>query len=233
MGRILLVEDTPEYQRLVERSLGHHTVTVVDTVDGASEFLDEHTVDLILLDLNLPDKHGYSLLSELQTNPSFTTPVFCLTSKKEVTDKVTAFSLGAEDYIVKPFDPIEFKARVDAKLSKKAAWRENQILGPLHIDRVAHQLKIFRKSGEPEQVMLTQTEFKLLSCLAQRPGRVFSRDELLNSAWGTSSDVANRAVDVHVCSLRKKLGIYSKCIKAVSGVGYKLASEAFPKEGLE
>src|SRR5262245_23326752 len=119
MYQILLVEDAEEYQKIVTRALGQHRVTCVSTVDDALCSLKENEFDLILLDINLPKRNGYSLLSELQATPlERPIPVLCLTGKSEITDKVTAFSLGADDYIVKPFDPIELKARVDAKLTK-------------------------------------------------------------------------------------------------------------------
>lgn len=226
MNHILLVEDSPEFQKLVSRSLGHHKITIAGSVDEASSLLRETRFDLVLLDISLPKRDGYALLSEIQSDPELSgIPVICLTGKNEVTDKVTAFSLGADDYIVKPFHPIELKARVDGRISKRGRRAESESVlkvANLEIDRSTHRA-IVRDAGGAREVRLTQTEFKLLCVLVTRPDQVYSRDQLLVAAWGEDADVLDRAVDVHLCSLRKKLGGCGSAIEAVPGVGYRFA----------
>lgn len=223
--RILLVEDSEEYQKIVLRTLGHYDIQVADSAEVASALVRNSTFDLILLDLHLPVRNGFSLLSELQSDPlTENVPIICITGKSEVTDKVTAFSLGAEDYVSKPFDPIELRARVDAKLSRRRRNREKSnllVVGNVEIDNVAHHVRVKGDNGLKD-VPLTQTEFKLLFCLAKKTGQVFTRDQLLVAAWGEGARVLERVVDVHVCSLRKKLKDATFKIRSVQGLGYKL-----------
>jgi DNA-binding response OmpR family regulator len=225
---ILLVEDSPEFQKLVSRSLGHHKITVAESVDEASRLLRQTRFDLVLLDISLPKRDGYALLSEIQSDAELSgVPVICLTGKTEVTDKVTAFSLGADDYIVKPFHPIELKARVDGRLNKHGRRVESESLlkvANLEIDRTTHRVTV-RDGRAEREVKLTQTEFKLLCLLVARPEQVYSRDQLLVAAWGEDADVLDRAVDVHLCSLRKKLGVCGAAIEAVPGIGYRFADK--------
>lgn len=228
MYHILLVEDSVEYQKIIQHTFPMHKVTTMEDVDSALHFLKNTNCDLILLDIGLPKKNGYSLLSELQSLPHLSgIPIICLTGKTEITDKTTAFSLGADDYIVKPFDPIELRVRVDGKLNKSNRQKSKAdvtVLGALEINHGLHKASL-HTNGAPREIHLTQTEFKLLVCLVRRPEQVFSRDQLLVAAWGESAKVLDRAVDVHVCSLRKKLLNYGGCVKSVPGVGYKFVPE--------
>lgn len=227
MSRLLVVEDSEEYQRIVKRTLSHHDVHCVATADEVWPVLEQDDVELILLDIHLPRRDGFSLLEELQSNDKTRDiPVMFLTGKSSITDKVTAFSLGAVDYIVKPFDPIELRARVDAKLTRgrrKKTAEEKITVGPLEIDQSRHRVWIHGGTA-PKEVHLTQTEFKLLCCLGRRPEQVFTRDHLLVSVWGEDAKVLDRVVDVHICSLRKKIG-GARLIQSVSGIGYKLRLE--------
>lgn len=222
---LLVIEDSPEYSSIISRTLGDHNVTVCSSAEEASSLFLDSRFDLFIVDINLPDRDGFTLLSEIKTNPDTSlTPVLCLTGRKEITDKVTAFSLGADDYLTKPFDPLELKARVDAKLKKLAKSKiEKSItnIGQLEIDLNRHRVSA-QVDGRKHEVEVTQTEFKLLCCLAKRPEQVFTRDQLLVAAWGDDARVLDRVVDVHICLLRKKLGEYSHYIKAVPGLGYKL-----------
>ncbi|MGE3756282.1 MAG: response regulator transcription factor [Pseudobdellovibrionaceae bacterium] len=226
MAEILLVEDSSEYQKIVLRTLGHHQVVCAKTGEEALSLLQNRHFSLVLLDIHLPYKDGYSVLSEIQADPKIADiPVICLTGKSQVTDKITAFSLGADDYIVKPFDPLELRARIDAKLSKalKLDAKSKVVkIDDIEIDHGSH--RVFIHGNSAEEIFLTPTEFKLLAHLARRPEQVFSREQLLTAAWGDDSSILVRAVDVHLCSLRKKLGSRSKSLKAVPGVGYKFSS---------
>ena len=223
MSAILIVEDSEEYSQLLTKTMGDHQTTCVRTVDEALNAIRNHSFDLILLDIGLPEKNGYALLSEIQAERNLRPiPVICLTGRSDVSDKVTAFSLGAEDYIVKPFDPIELRARISSKLARnlKAYASHKTIIGDLEIDHDRHRVLLNEINGSRE-IDLTQTEFKLLCCLAKRINFVFSRDQLLVAAWGSDARVLDRVVDKHLCTLRKKLGRYSKQIKSIPGIGYK------------
>jgi DNA-binding response OmpR family regulator len=223
MFSILLVEDAPEYQTMVSKILGHHKIIVTDDPDMVNTLLEKNDIDLILLDISLPKRDGYSILHEIQGSSKFQhIPVICLTGKDQVSDKVTAFSLGADDFIQKPFNPIEFKARIDSKLAKNAKKKtltNTLSVGNLIIDITSH--RVYLSTNESE-VVLTQTEFKILHHLSLHQGQVFSREHLLSSVWGDDGAVFDRAVDVHVCSLRKKLHNHGVEFKSVPGIGYKL-----------
>lgn len=226
MRHILLVEDSESFQKIVVRALGHHRVQCAADVDEGLRLLRQQSFDLILLDISLPKRDGYSFLTELQSDPEASRiPVICLTAKTEVTDKVTAFSLGADDYVVKPFDPLELRARVDGKFAKQGREQAKADLiavGGIEIDQNRHRVSVLL-GHEKKEVPVTQTEFKLLTCLARRPEQVFTRDQLLVAAWGEDANVLDRVVDVHLCALRKKLKGFASCIEAVPGVGYRFS----------
>ncbi len=235
MFKILVVDDAKEYQKIITRTLGDYDVTCAESAEEAGPLLCDNSFDLIIVDINLPKQDGYSFLTEVRSSvESLHTPIFCLTSRSDITDKVTAFSLGADDYVTKPFDPIELRARIDAKL-RSAVRKKNKDLitsiGELEIDHARHRVVIDAKT-EPKELDVTQTEFKILFSLSRRPGQVFSRDQLLAAAWGQNVTVLERVVDAHICLLRKKLGRYGHYIQAVTGVGYKLAIEPKQKKAL-
>lgn len=211
--------------------MSDYETTCVDTVDAAWSVLRNRQIDLVLLDLGLEKKDGYVLLTDMQNDPAFRDiPVMCVSGRVNLTDKVTAFSLGADDFIAKPFDPIELKSRVSAKLRrcKRQAEATSIRVGAIEIDRARHVVII-----DGREAAVTQTEFKLLSALAKRPDHVYSRDQLLVAAWGENANVLERVVDVHLCSLRRKLGAFSHYVRAVPGVGYKLSVQTSQRTPLE
>lgn len=226
MNKILIVEDNETYHHLLAGTLTSYELTFAKSAEEAEEKLKTETFDGIIIDINLPHKNGFSLLSDILSDEKFDqVPVFCLSGREEISDKVTAFSLGADDYITKPFDPIELRARIDNRIKKSLKQRNNlQVysVGNILIDQARHRVSL-RKGDKEYEIQVTQTEFKLLLCLAKKPEQVFSRAQLLVSAWGGNTQVLERVVDVHMCLLRKKLG--DECthtVRALSGVGYKL-----------
>lgn len=222
---ILVIEDSPEYQLLVSRALSQHKLIVVDHPDMVMNALEANSIELIILDITLPSRDGFSVLQEIQSHALYEEiPVICLTGKDQISDKVTAFSLGADDYVQKPFNPIELKARVESRLIKRTRnLSKNLELGEVQIDFNSHRVTV---DGGLKEVSLTQTEFKILSYMGKHPDQVFSREQLLVSIWGDDGAVFDRAVDVHVCSLRKKLAPYGVQFKSVAGVGYKIGLNA-------
>jgi len=232
---ILIVEDSPEYQAIISRTLGEYNLKISASVSDATHLLRNSHFELLIVDINLPDRDGFTLLADVRASlETASVPVLCLTGRKDITYKVTAFSLGADDYITKPFDPLELRARVDAKL-KNIAKIKNEIatttIGEIEIDLARHRISAVIE-GRKTEISVTQTEFKLLCCLARRPEQVYTRDQLLIAAWGEDATVLERVVDVHICLLRKKLGPYSNYIKAVTGVGNKLMPGIRKKEAV-
>lgn len=223
--KVLVVEDSEEYQKIILRTLGDFQVTCAGSAEEADLKLKTSTFDIALIDINLPQKDGYSLISEIQANPETSSmPIMCLSGRTSITDKITAFSLGVDDYVTKPFEPLELLARMTAKLKKTRKQKENElksVVGAIEIDHVRHKV-LMNENNATREVNLTQTEFKILCCLARRPEQVFTRHQLLVAAWGTGTHVLERVVDAHVCLLRKKLSATTNYIKPVSGMGYRL-----------
>jgi DNA-binding response OmpR family regulator len=233
MNRVLIVEDSLEAFELVRRAMG--TSVQLDwakSLHESSALLDKKTFDLILLDVTLPDGDGFRLCSLLQANDELKgIPVIFLTARNSIPDKVMGFSVGADDYISKPFDPIELKARVEAKFRRREREKSQAQLiraGDLEINKDSQKVCIY-DNGHTVDIELTPIEFKILIILAKEANKVFSRDELLNSVWGESIHVYSRSVDTHVSKLRKKLGDKAYYIESVHGTGYRFAlSETEP-----
>lgn len=222
MNRILLVEDQREFQKIVAQILddSETVVELAASVEAAKKMLQNNHYELMLLDITLPDQDGISFYAELQTDDIFKdTPVIFLTSSESTTNKIAAFSLGAEDYVTKPFDHQELKARVHAKIRKRKninIHAEEVKIEPFHF-KLASQ-RVFTIADGLE-FSLTPKEFKLLYCLATHPDRIFAREELLLEVWG--SVVGGRTIDTTIYSLRKKLGSLAQVIEAVPSVGYR------------
>jgi two-component system OmpR family response regulator len=229
MPRILLVEDSKQGQLQVRGALEPEGLSLLCAGDAAEAFriLAGNEVDLILLDVSLPDMDGFRVCARLQADPATRdVPVLFLTAREDITGKLTAFSLGADDYLVKPFDPLELCARVKARL-KKAGEREAQdrVLkrGPFVLSLDSQRARIL----EGETILnlrLRPMEFKVLHYLMKREGDVVSRETLLHEIAKGDSEAFDRTVDSHVCSLRRKLHGYGFCIEAVYGEGYRFNS---------
>lgn len=223
MNSILCVEDNAEMQILVEAALDSHRVTLVSTLNDAKKALAQSKFDLVILDLELPDGDGMKFLTSLN-GPEHQVPVFILTGKTETANKVIAFSLGVDDFISKPFDPLELRARVNAKLKKVATASDQQAVlkfKDLTIDVEKQRVSVAAKTG-PEIVSLTSLEFRLLLTFARSPDRVFSRAKLLDHVWGSDIAVTDRTVDTHVGHLRKKIAGSAVKIETVLNEGYRL-----------
>ncbi len=226
MNKILLIEDSKEFQLLTAKALQSpvNALTIASSFEEAKSCLSREKFDLILLDVGLPDGDGFSICQELQNSPQTASiPVIFLTGKNTSTDIIAGFSVGAEDFVTKPFEALSFRARIEAKLRKiKALETKEEVIreGDLFIN--VPQMKVYFLNKETkEDLQLTPTEFKLLRHLVKSPERVFSREQLLNSVWGESVTVSDRTIDVHVSSLRRKLGEYGKSIQAVQNMGYR------------
>lgn len=224
-GHILVVEDEQDLQDLLKFNLEREGFEVTGVADGelALSVCRSHSPQLVLLDLMLPGRDGLEVCKTIKSDPELaSTPVVMLTAKGEEADIVVGLELGADDYITKPFSPRVLVARLRAVLRRgevAADEPEDQVVcaGGLTIHPARREVLL-----DGESVTLTNTEFSLLHMLARRPGRVFTRDQVIRGVRGQNVAVTDRSVDVHVASLRKKLGDHGALIETVRGVGYRL-----------
>lgn len=186
--------------------------------------MERETPSLVLLDIMLPEEDGLSILKKLRANPATKRlPVMMLTAKDSEYDKVLGLDSGADDYVPKPFGMMELMARIRAALrhgGQEAPKEKTYSLGSLFVDPARHIVR----DGDRE-VTLTLKEFQVLCLLLERAGTVFTRDQLLNTIWGYEFDGASRTVDVHIRTLRQKLGHSGDCIETVRGIGYKISTD--------
>lgn len=223
MSKILLVEDSKEIYQMVLQSVAQLADIVwAKSITEANNLLKGNTFNLFILDVELPDGNGFDFCSTLQASHS-QIPVFFLTSHSNLSEKVMGFTAGADDYITKPFSPLELRARLESRLRKvkqQTAQSDQYIWQEIKINKARQEVFIMEK-GEFTKVELTSLEFKLLLYFAQRPGEVIERDKILNDIWGQDIHVYQRSVDTHVSKLRKKLGDVSGILGSVHGSGYK------------
>jgi two-component system phosphate regulon response regulator PhoB len=230
MFKVLLVEDSTESYQLISRALGSFVQLewAKNQREGAS-ILDKKDFDLILMDVMLPDGDGFQLCSMLQNQEKFAaTPIIFLTAKTSIPDRVMAFSVGADDFISKPFDSLELRARVEAKLRKRERTLQAAdvvICNGLEINKRTQKVSV-NSNGTVEELDLTPMEFRILLLLAGKPNAVMSRDQILDTVWGENVHVYSRSVDTHISKLRKKLGGKGESILSVHGSGYRLVSES-------
>jgi two-component system response regulator TctD len=217
--RIPLVEDTTDVGEAIVARLARlgHTVDWETNGGVADEVLTVQTYDLVILDIMLPDLDGFSILKRLRQRKS-ATPILVLTARSEVDDRVGALDLGADDYLVKPFDYRELEARARALLRRNAGAATNMIAcGNMTIDRGMRSVEI---DGEP--VELTRSELIILEAMAARPGRIFGKDELMDQLAGFDDAPSENAVEQHVARLRKKLKESTAQIRTLRGLGYQI-----------
>ncbi|MEN6355719.1 MAG: response regulator [Armatimonadota bacterium] len=222
--KVLIVDDEEEILRLVDYNLAKEGYLTCTVTTGEQALIEARTgmPDLIMLDLMLPGVDGLNVCRILRSDPiTKAIPIIMLTAKGEESDIVTGLELGADDYITKPFSPKVLIARVRAVLrrEKTEPAKESDIITihGIRIDPGRHLVTI-----NSETVDLTLTEFRILHALARRPGWVFTRYQIVECSRGEESEVTDRSVDVHIVSLRRKLGEAGEYIDTVRGVGYRL-----------
>jgi len=227
--RILVVDDDREIVRLLSAYLEQNGFQVFKAYDGehALQILRRERPDLVVLDLMLPDRDGWELTRIVRSDPSLApTPILMLTARVEDHDKIAGLELGADDYVTKPFNPREVVARVRAVLRRaqgEPALPRVLQAGPLRIDLDAHEVEV---AGRP--LSLTPSEFGLLQALAEQPGRVLTRSQLIEKSRGYDYEGLERTVDSHIKNLRRKLGeagVAPDLVETVFGVGYRLRVE--------
>jgi DNA-binding response OmpR family regulator len=224
--KILVVDDEPEAVELVEFNLKQGGFDIAVAADGAEALKKARALvpNLIVLDLMLPEVDGLEVCKMLRRDSATSKiPIIMLTAKAAEIDRILGLELGADDYITKPFSPRELVLRIKRILERGQApdqERERLKFGELLIDGPRHLV-----NWRGKKVDLTATEFKLLMLLAQRRGRVQSRDQLLRDVWDYQSAIDTRTVDTHMRRLREKLGPASKYLDTVRGVGYRFVEE--------
>lgn len=226
--KVLVVEDEQSILELISYNLAREGYKVLRAMNGDDglKLAQQEVPDAVLLDVMLPGTDGVEVCRQLKSNPSLRDiPVLMVTARGEESDIVLGLTIGADDYIPKPFSPRELVARVKAAM-RRGPLRESQaaqttlVRGRLTIDTGRHEVTI-----DGGKLQLTPSEFRLLYKLAAEPGRVYEREELLDAIGGGSTYVIERNVDAHVKSIRKKLGRERDMIETVRGVGYRFKDE--------
>ena len=218
---ILLIEDDKDISELISYNLKKENFNVITAYDGeeALNLIKDNVIDLIILDLMLPSVSGIDLLKYIKRDEKTKNiPVIIETAKGEENDIVLGLELGADDYVTKPFSPKVLVARIKRLIERTEEKSINEKLlnaGPVTLDLTRHKVTL---KGKP--IELTLVEFKLLNYLISNKGKALSRDEILSNIWLNEVYVIDRVVDVHINSLRKKLGEESYLIETVRGVGY-------------
>jgi len=226
--KILIVEDEVDMADL----LAHHlksagfSVETVNNGRAALNLIKSQPPTLVVLDLMLPEVSGLDLCRIIKSDAwTSKIPIIMLSAKTEEIDRVLGFELGADDYVVKPFSPREFVLRIRSVLRRRSQGGEPDLLraGELVLDRTRHEVR-----AADRVIDCTATEFKLLTILMERQGRVQDRERLLRDVWGYDALIDTRTIDTHMRRLRDKLGSHGSCIETVRGFGYRLVSPASP-----
>jgi DNA-binding response OmpR family regulator len=226
MPKILVVDDEPDAIELIKFNLKAAGYEVITAADGEEALKKARSMlpDLVILDLMLPEVDGLEVCKILRRDQRVSaTPILMLTAKAAEIDRVLGLELGADDYVTKPFSPRELVLRVKRLLRTEPTSNTKEdeiILKELRLDVPRHEATVNGRS-----VDLTATEFKLLTVLARRRGRVQSREQLLHDVWEYDNLIDTRTVDTHMRRLREKLGIAAKYLDTVRGVGYRFVEE--------
>jgi two-component system alkaline phosphatase synthesis response regulator PhoP len=225
--KVVVVEDEADIREVMEHNLSREGYKVYSTADGESglELVKKKLPSLVLLDLMLPGLDGLGVCRGIKADPEArATAIIIVTAKGEESDVVLGLEMGADDYVIKPFSPRELVARVRAVLRRGSmrdqASRDRIVRGEVSIDITRHEVRV---EGEP--VIFTPTELRLLHFLASHPGRVFTREHLLNRVIGEDSYVVDRNIDVRIRSIRKKLDKHRDLVETIRGVGYRFQDD--------
>lgn len=220
MSNILIVDDDPHIRELVKVFLRAEGFDIAEAADGVEALAKLETLkaDMVILDVMMPNMDGWELCRELRA--SYDVPLLMLTAKGETTQKIKGFQLGTDDYLVKPFEPLELVARVKALLKRyRIAISQTIQVGELLMDR-----KTFEATVHGTHITLPRKEFELLFKLASYPGRTFARDQLIEDIWGYDFEGNERTLDVHINRLRERFSeaTHSFRIRTIRGLGYRL-----------
>lgn len=221
---ILVVDDSPEMCELIASAFTRLPVkvTTVQSIVEAKNLITLNEYGMFVVDLTFPDGDGYSLINSIRNMSNHKlTPIVIVSGSTDIPAKLSAFSIGADDFITKPFHPLEFKARMESKVKKIIA----SSVGEEVIRLCCLQLHISKQTVEvsdtKETISLSPREFRLLAFLAKHVDNIYSRQQILDHIWGNEVYVNDRTIDTHIYFIRKKLGQYAKFIESVAGEGYR------------
>ena len=227
MSRILVVD--PEFQN--SSPANHmlsdcHNVTCVATIAEGLNAAADVQFHLILTELNLPDGHGFELIDRIRLDPKIAETAFIIvTNDQEINAKLTAFSMGAEDYLTKPIDPRELHARVDLRLRRiDPVDSPLQSQKKIRLDQEALRVWMCDMNSERD-IGLTPNEYRVLQVFEKNPGIIMKRSDILRIGWGSGIKVLDRTIDRHIVGLRRKLGLYGRRIEAVPKLGYRWVTQ--------
>ncbi len=217
---ILIIDDEPQMRNLVRTFLAKDGYIVEEATDGMDALAKVYKLQphLCIVDVMMPYMNGFEFAKELKRTTNI--PIIFLSARGEEWDKVEGLKIGGDDYMVKPFMPGELIARVESVLRRSYQHRylsQSFTVGPLVIDHLAHKVTL-----DNNTVSLTVKEFGILETLARKPGRVYTREQILNLVWGDDHKSTDRTIDTHIKTLRLKLGEAGSMIETVWGIGYKL-----------
>lgn len=226
-AKILCIEDDPTTQAMIKIALRDYNIIIAPTLTAAEIEISKGGFSALVFDIQLPDGDGISFYSRIKSSQKINNlPVVFLTSYDEISYKLLAFSTGADDFISKPFDPLELNARITSKISKyNRTNEENNIkkIGDIEID-LDRQKVYITTNGSETDLNLTAIEQKILILLSNRAEQVFSREQILNNVWA-NSHITDRTVDSHIAHLRKKIFNSNMEINTVKNFGYKIINK--------
>ena len=232
MKKVLVVEDEETSFLTIDRALSSdYEILRVKTVEHSKAAMNNFQFDLFLLDIMLPDGDGFQIFHHLKTLPQHQDkPVLFLTARSGVDDKVLGLNLGADDYLTKPIDPKELKARIDNRIQKYSANSHSKALdfGPILLDQDRQLVQLRDQYGQ-EDLSLTPIEFKILSFLCKNVNQTFTREQVIHNVWGNAIHIQPRNVDTHITSIRKKLKQQGASIESVYGSGYRFNPNTLEK----
>jgi two-component system, OmpR family, phosphate regulon response regulator PhoB len=223
---VLVADDEADVLNLVSQNLMAAGFEVSKAADGQEALEKARRMEpaLLVLDLNMPKMNGTEVLRAIKGDSRTAgIAVVMLTARKDEVDRIVSLELGADDYVTKPFSPRELTLRIKSILSRRGApapTASRAVVGSITLNREGHEVKVRERAVE-----LTAVEYKLLVALFRQPGRVFSREELLDAVWGQESEIEIRTVDTHLRRLREKLGPAASQVLTVRGFGYRLDAE--------
>lgn len=228
--KILSIEDSKEMQILISLALKEKfEVDFADDYSNGIAKIFQNHYDCLLIDINLPDSSGFNILKQLlSSDKKHQTPVIFVSSEDCENVIARAFYEGADDYIVKPIKPIELAARITSKINKNAKMISPEFsVGPFKFNVLTSKIHAL-KNAEWCEVPLTPIEFKILLQVCKSPGKIFSREMLINNLWGSEYFLESRSIDKHISSLRQKIKPFEHLIKTKSGKGYLFEPEPIP-----
>lgn len=215
--KILIVDDEELIRDIIKNyceNEGFSTIEAVDGNDALDKFKSNDDIDIVILDVMMPNKDGFTAYQEMKKLKNI--PTIILSARSEEYDKLNGFDMGVDDYVTKPFSPKELIARIKAILKRSNTYIDCYTYKTLKIDYKAHSLLIDNK-----EIEITPKEYELLIYFIKNKTHALSRDQLINEIWGYDFYGDDRTIDTHIKTLRKRLGIYRNLIRTVRGVGYK------------